>query len=673
MASAVALVRAAAGTGTSLQKILQHSTPGFGFFQSFFKTWLKLDLTTLAAALTIFGTISSASVVLKSFGMKVYWWFTALFTASISITSSDRLNREILNWIGAQVLTRQATRILTARTETIQNDAWHPRRTQVERNDYNHEKRVPIQYLPTFGTTWFIFERNVFLVRRINTHRSYIIGVPDEYAAAPEGDEPLVVMCLGRSVEPIKRYLNACRDFAEKQREKYITVRASKQQYNRDSWDVTILRPIRPLETVHFDETTKAELVADIQNYLDPNTRKFYTARGIPYRRGYLLHGTPGTGKTSLTLALAGYFGLELYLLHLPSVRSDSELETLFTALPPRCFVLLEDIDAVGIKRQVDMTEDEDDDDSDDEKPRSRCTLSGVLNVIDGVASQEGRIVLMTSNMAHKLDKALIRPGRIDKMIFLDNISQRSAELMFLRMYTPDPTHPNPNLDLKEGELQRLALEFSKSIPDNTFTPAQLQGYLLNHRNSPSLAASEMTAWVADEQRKMEEAKAHAKKVAEWKAKRRQRKTMELLAKTMETADLEAANDDIAKEKAKEAAEKVEASKTEGAVVNGKTKEGEGLKDSSEALGALVNGETNGDAEQTLTDKQGTPVNGETMGKAKETEMPEVEGEQVNGVSKAVDALVAPEEIAVDGHNSETTPKPDTIEVQQSQQQEVVA
>ena len=476
MASTVALARAAAGTGTSLQKILRDSTPGFSFMRAFFKTWLKLDLTTLAAALTIFGTISSASVVLKGLGMKVYWWFTALFTASISIASSDRLNREIVNWIGAQVLTRQATRILTARTETIQNDAWHPRRTAVERNDYNHEKRVPIQYLPTFGTTWFIFERNVFLVRRINTKRPYVMGVPDEYAAAPEGDEPLVVMCLGRSVEPIKRYLIACRDFAEKQREKYVTVRASKQQYNRDSWDVTILRPIRPLETVHFDETTKAELVADIKNYLDPSTRRFYTARGIPYRRGYLLHGTPGTGKTSLTLALAGYFGLELYLLHLPSVRSDNELATLFTALPPRCIVLLEDIDAVGIKRQVDMTEEEDDDDSDDDKgPRSRCTLSGLLNVVDGVASQEGRIVFMTSNMAHKLDKALVRPGRIDKMIFLDYISQRSAELMFLRMYTPDPQHPNPNLDLPEGELETLALAFSKAIPENSFTPAQLQ------------------------------------------------------------------------------------------------------------------------------------------------------------------------------------------------------
>lgn len=55
----------------------------------------------------------------------------------------------------------------------------------------------------------------------------------------------------------------------------------------------------------------------------------------------------------------------------------------------------------------------------------SKCTLSGLLNVLDGVASQEGRIVLMTSNKANQLDPALVRPGRIDKKIFMGNISQR--------------------------------------------------------------------------------------------------------------------------------------------------------------------------------------------------------------------------------------------------------
>lgn len=120
----------------------------------------------------------------------------------------------------------------------------------------------------------------------------YAANTPDEYNDAPQGDEPLVVMVLGRSVSPIKRFFEACRNFADKQREAFITVRASKNQYGRESWDTTILRPIRPLATVHFDEVVKEDLVADILNYLDPNTRRFYTGRGIPYRRGYLLHGS---------------------------------------------------------------------------------------------------------------------------------------------------------------------------------------------------------------------------------------------------------------------------------------------------------------------------------------------------------------------------------------------
>jgi chaperone BCS1 len=228
-----------------------------------------------------------------------------------------------------------------------------------------------------------------------------------------------------------------------------------------------------------------------------------------------------GTGKTSLSLGLAGYFGLELYLCRLPSIREDNELERLFTALPPRCIVLLEDIDAVGTKRRGhgppelpkndgENKNEEDSDDEDDKlfDSRSRCTLSGLLNVLDGVASQEGRIVLMTSNKPDKLDEALVRPGRIDKMISLGNISPRSAELMFLRMYAPDDTISSSiKLKATDGELEKQALEFSGHIPDNVITPAQLQGYLLNLRDSPSQAVSNACGWVLEEKMKLDENK----------------------------------------------------------------------------------------------------------------------------------------------------------------------
>lgn len=597
-----------ATSNSSMQDVLSDDTPGLGYLRQLLRTWLNLDVTTVAAILTIIGVVTSAAQDLSRIALKVYWWITKFFTASVSIPSSDRLNREVLNWVGANVLVRQGTRILTAGTEQINTDAWHYRRVEVQRNDCRHEKRTPIQYLPTFGIIWFIHDHNVFLIKRIHPTRGHVQSnsnyLPEEYTAAPDGSEPLIILCLGLSVAPIKRFLETCRIFADKQREEFVTIRSSKSpdHYYDVRWDTVVLRPVRPIETVHFDEVAKAELVADIRNYLDKNTRRFYTARGIPYRRGYLLHGPPGTGKTSLSLALASLFSLELYMLHIPSIRDDNQLESLFSTLPPRCIVLLEDIDAVGIEKRKPGSggDDSDDSDSEDEDSwkkkqqqvrSSRCTLSGLLNVLDGVASQEGRIVLMTSNFAEQLDRALIRPGRIDKMIFLGNVSRRSAELMFLRMYEKD-TSSDAAVSTKEtknsdgtgdgtskvieaerfgGEkLAALALEFSGSLPEDTFSPAQLQGYLLTYRNAPSQAVAKFAAWVEEEVAQMKEIEAREKRAVERAKKRRRERKLNFLSKALavsQPTDAEVTDGGRAKDTEKEKAE-------ENAMAGGKSDSG---------------------------------------------------------------------------------------------------
>ncbi|KAG9245419.1 BCS1 N terminal-domain-containing protein [Calycina marina] len=611
----------------AFQRLLDNSTPGFTFLRNFFAAWLKLDVTTIAAGLTIFGTITGAFRDLQGVGVKLYWYFTKFFTAAISVAAKDRLSKEVLGWIAANVLERQGTRILTAKCETIETDYWQRcYKTETERNDYFHEKRIPIQYHQIFGPTWFIHSRNLFMVSRISTTR-IATNVPEQYAAAPNENEPILVMCLGWSVAPIKRFFEHCRDWSDEQKSVYVTVCASKPGYDRKSWDTTILRPRRPMATVHFDEDEKAVILAgtnsisfDIQNYLESSTRRFYNKRGIPYRRGVysLIPSATATslirtGKTSLSLALAGYFGLELYLLHMPSVREDGELDRLFTALPPRC------IDEKEI--------DEEDEEDDVKRKSSRCTLSGLLNVIDGVASQEGRIVLMTSNMAHKLDAALVRPGRIDRLIFLGNISSRSSELMFLRMYAPDEealATPDLMFRLSEGELERLALKFGEAVPSGFLTPAQLQGYLLNMRADPRKAAEEISAWVKAEQTKMAEAEIRKEERAERRAKKKREAARKVLKKTVNDAELDSENSDLDVEDELEVLE-----------ANEKRK----MRKHAELVGK--DERSNKDAQDKTRDK---PV--EKMEKGKASEMMEVEINVVEAVAEVKASMTSKPEKA---------------------------
>ena len=109
---------------------------------------------------------------------------------------------------------------------------------------------------------------------------------------------------------------------------------------------------------------------------------------------------------------------------------------------------------------------------------------------------------------------------------------------MFLRMFMPDNRLLNNSLEQKDGELHMLASEFSSQIPENTFTPAQLQGYLLNHRNCPSKAATDILAWVDEEKVRREEARLRAEKAKKWRAGKKKTEAMKLLSRTVEAGNL---------------------------------------------------------------------------------------------------------------------------------------
>ncbi|XP_014254726.1 mitochondrial chaperone BCS1 isoform X2 [Cimex lectularius] len=225
-------------------------------------------------------------------------------------------------------------------------------------------------------------------------------------------------------------------------------------------------RKRRPLNSVVLDEGVAERILSDVKDFL--NASKWYGDRGIPYRRGYLLYGPPGCGKSSFITALAGELNFGICVLNLSERGlTDDRLNHLLSVAPQNTIILLEDIDAAFVSRE-------------DNKQLAtayeglnRVTFSGLLNCLDGVASTEARIVFMTTNYIDRLDPALVRPGRIDLKEFIGHCTEHQLNNMFNRFYqTPD----------KDFSTQFAQLVLSEKKP---VSAAQVQGYFMRHKKDP--------------------------------------------------------------------------------------------------------------------------------------------------------------------------------------------
>ncbi|KAJ6562735.1 P-loop containing nucleoside triphosphate hydrolase protein [Mycena vulgaris] len=296
---------------------------------------------------------------------------------------------------------------------------------------------------------------------------------------------------------------------------------------NRGDWAKTVTKSRRALSTLILPSDIKEMILADAREFLA--SEKWYNMAGIPHRRGYLLYGEPGTGKSSTIHALAGELGLEIYFISLASPGIDDySLGKLISDTPSRCILLVEDIDCAFPSRDGgDEEEDEPILDKDGNPlrhnstpPRSNVTLAGLLNVLDSVSSLEGRLTFATTNHIENLDSALIRAGRMDVKIQYKFADSTQIQQVFKRFF-PLPDQDNaedeeservasPFPQYSETELEGYAAEFSRAIPAETYSIAQIQGYLLTKKRNPGGAVQGVEAWVkaqAEEKRTMTELK----------------------------------------------------------------------------------------------------------------------------------------------------------------------
>ncbi|PIL24720.1 transporter [Ganoderma sinense ZZ0214-1] len=348
-----------------------------------------------------------------------------------------------------------------------------------------------------------------------------------------------------------------------------------------EGWTRVAAQQKRPMSSVILDPGVIELVLEDARDFL--NSRKWYADRGIPFRRGYLLHGAPGAGKTSMIHSIAGELGLDIYILSLTVVSlNDNSLKALISRLPKSCILLMEDVDAAfarGLPRRDLAGPDmpiptmapggekggPQLDGADGVKgPRGTeggfngVTLSGLLNALDGIAAQEGRILFATTNDYAALDPALLRPGRLDLHIKFGLASEHQARELFKRFYTSSSDVPAEDSGDENGDTLRekvedlgytsrtgppvresqeasepaadqsmalampegvksvyvgmtptghgfqlsqkkaaaLAERFAAAIPPHTFSMATLQGYLMAYKVRPYVAVEEAPEWV---------------------------------------------------------------------------------------------------------------------------------------------------------------------------------
>ncbi|KAE9397180.1 P-loop containing nucleoside triphosphate hydrolase protein [Gymnopus androsaceus JB14] len=317
--------------------------------------------------------------------------------------------------------------------------------------------------------------------------------------------------------------------------------------YTSDStntWRRIGTRPKRSLESIVLDPGMKELLLEDANDFL--TSREWYSERGIPFRRGYLLYGAPGCGKTSLIHSIAGALDLDVYIISLSRTGlDDNSLDTLITELPERCVALMEDIDAAlsgALNRDEHEQKKEATDRSEQstQKPGptpihtgSRVSLSGLLNCLDGIGAAEGRILFATTNKYTSLDSALCRPGRMDLHIEFKLASKYQARELFYHFYRPvksavndsekgskvggtvNTTEKAPSENtvavvgdvhqharFSEDVIKALASQFADLIPERQLSMAAIQGFLMTYKTRPYLAVEKVAGWVEEEMSK---------------------------------------------------------------------------------------------------------------------------------------------------------------------------
>ncbi|MCB1504664.1 MAG: AAA family ATPase [Hyphomicrobiaceae bacterium] len=187
----------------------------------------------------------------------------------------------------------------------------------------------------------------------------------------------------------------------------------------------------RGLDTVFVDRAVKERLVERLRWFV--GAEAWHSSRGIPWKLGIVLHGPPGTGKTSLIHALASDFGFDIKY-----IKSLHGLGAAFLSGTRNDLFVIEDIDTIAGGLNRENQPERVHGDAADATGTRGSALHEILNAMDGMQTPDGLKFIVTTNYIARLDPAIVRPGRIDDVVEVGPLSVESAREMFKAFYGRD-------------------------------------------------------------------------------------------------------------------------------------------------------------------------------------------------------------------------------------------
>jgi chaperone BCS1 len=399
--------------------------------------------------------IGSVAALLRRLPGQIWEVIERRLSITLEVPDRDSAFRWVQSWLAGQQYGRRA-RDLTLTTVWISREPGTGAELDPDDECSGPASEARFLLSPAPGVHLLTYRRRLLILRR--TRRELQQGGPMSF------QESLHLQLLGGSRAMIEGILAEAYAASTPTTPGVNILTAQDGCWSSSSWQHK-----RPLGSLVLGEGVLEDVLADLRDFYRSSV--WYAERGIPYRRGYLLFGPPGTGKTTMVLALAGELNLSVSVLSLSSrLMSDDSLGSLVDALPTGTLLLIEDVDCVFKEhRSTDA--------------HTGVTLSGLLNALDGVSSRDGRVLFMTTNHPERLDPALIRPGRVDRKVALGHATPDEARPLFLWFYR--------GCGISLAELERLAEHFAVQIRPKKVCMATLQEYLVRHRRNPEVAAHE--------------------------------------------------------------------------------------------------------------------------------------------------------------------------------------